>query len=384
MKTTKILVWTVFMLNSLACRSVQALSSVKEFSPIPKGEEGPVGLDFKLSRARDIPHTVTRSMPAFSEQEQRDEFFDPSDLLKSYMKVSFGRISEAQFAQLKSTYFDNTQLSYSSTRNYELVDFMPPQIQAMDGFRFASERVISDIPYYDATREKKFYTYSTLSNCWNTAYEILRGDSKKTSLFYVNGGAAQGFFTDDSYSRKLKVMPLNPSWQDAGKDRNEGLKPFDILLVYGNSFGASSPSLQHVAVFIDDDFYFEKTGPDSTLNYRFTTFDTIAGVYGAYNEARIELRRFQGKTLPQAREVFSYQATGTALPSGFASDELTAVLPTLSQEISGFWPSNFEETSYRILYLFADAPMVLDTATQRYKLDAKALQQALKGERLKD
>ncbi len=354
----------------LACRSGGNSSSVKEFEPTPKADEVEEIKDFKLASVADIPQKVTRAVPEFDPDEAAsDDQFDPWGPEYVVWNVEFGRIKEAEFQRLQATYYKNPRLIYDPKRKYQIIDFMPPQIQAMAGLRFKSESLDTDIPSVPGKSGKKpRVSLETFSNCWNAAYEIVRASETDSSIYYLDEAVVRSVFTDPKRSELLSSLPLTAS----EVERNAGRKPFDLLMVYNDQ------ELIHVAVYLDKDFYFEKTGPDSRLNYRFVGFQDIEKVYSTWRKPRIEFRRFLPQTLPPANEVFSMKAQGTNFPDGFITEEYLKSHPDFLSQVSYWSPRNWKDTDYRNIYRFVTAKLQYNEKLQRFEMSRDAFKPLLK------
>lgn len=340
-----------------------------EFSD-PEGEK----IDFKLRKAGDIPYSVVRRVPKYSEEDLEDDTNDPMSNDGVYYDITFGKLTKDQFETLQRVYHKNPSATYSSAREYALEDFMPPQIQALKGLRFESEEIDSEIPFPSADGRPRTFILNALSNCWNAAYEVVRDDPSKTYLYYVDSKVADSVLHDERYSTVVKTFNFN-DWTSpaAAENRNAGLEPNDIILVYGKSIWGEG--LQHVAVFLDNDLYFEKTGPDRLMNYRFAPFSDIAETYSEYSNTRVEVRRFKRGVLPPAPEVFTFAARGTPLPEAvLQSQDLLNAYPEL--------PKMITESNDQFNYVMVDARLRLNTGTQRYELDPAAFNQILRGEKI--
>lgn len=356
-----------------SCRHESNASRVKEFLPTPDDLETETVKDFKLSRVADIPQTIERASPEFDEElAAEDDQFDPFGADHKVWRVSFGKITADQFVKLQTTYYKNPQLSYDSTRSYTLVDFMPPQIQALSGLRFQSETINVDIPApVNAKGKKPSVQWQTLSNCWNMSFEVLRADPKTTEIFYIDPEVAAKFYSDPQYFDTLSTYGMEENLADVAQ-RNKGLKPFDQMLVY------SEGQLLHVATYIDQDFFFEKTGPDDLLNYRFTKYSEIAETYLTWDDTKIVFVRFKPQPLPKAEELFSMKARGETLPAGLIDEDFLARNPDfLSRVTKWFPPGNWQETSYRTFFAVAEVPLEYDAKKGRYKLEASAFKAVL-------
>src|SRR5207245_718347 len=117
------------------------------------------------------------------------------------------------------------------------------------------------------------------TNCWNAVWEVLRGSKESTNVFYIDPTRARSVLESPTYSRPVKELSAaEASSAEDEAARNAGLQPRDVLLIVGQSQQDDegrtvAGTLVHAALFIDDDFYFEKTSPDDFSTYRFVSFN---------------------------------------------------------------------------------------------------------------
>ncbi|NRA68133.1 MAG: hypothetical protein HRU19_26860 [Pseudobacteriovorax sp.] len=165
-------------------------------------------------------------------------------------------------------------------------------------------------------------TIKAMTNCWTTAYEVLRGADDGFMTFFASDAAIMKYISypgapdaqfnsdDSDYSRFIKEL----SWQEACvpssrrscpqddmvAKRNQSLLPGDLLLIYRNP-----SAIEHAAIYIDNDFYFERTGAKGkNYLYRLVPFAEIASFYS--DPASVfRFRRFVDKTpLPDPLDSF--------------------------------------------------------------------------------
>jgi hypothetical protein len=180
----------------------------------------------RLSHAPEIPHQclkyVDKSVQLF--------FWQTS------LGFQFGRLSRTQWQILSQHYssWHHHRTPYNSLRNYDLLDFLPPVIQALDRHRFISEtRSLSPVS------DRQLVT-----NCWGTTYEILRLSQRSTLESPVL------FVT--------KAQPMLNLLRRISTPITTTIQPGDVLLVshrHGNQ-----EYLDHTAIAIDQQIVFEKAG----------------------------------------------------------------------------------------------------------------------------
>ena len=104
------------------------------------------------------------------------------------------------------------------------------------------------------------------------------------------------FFEDDKYSTKIVSWRGSKTTRDSDRlSRNKDLRPGDIVVI-GPGAENGGP-VYHVALFIDDDLFFEKAGPENRKLARFTTSENLVKTYEG---SLFTARRMKGNPLPAA------------------------------------------------------------------------------------
>jgi len=278
--------------------------------------------NLQLARSQGIDHRILRKTV-----ETGKYFFD-----SHFYDVEFPNLSESEFRRLQDIYGGWSQSRHLETfqpgKVWTLSDFLPPAMAAKLGNVFQGEETQRQLPrIFGANADgKRIPTpVQLISNCWGTAYEVLRGSqtfSDELILFYAPQRQARAVFFDPQWSEELrrisKMVPSDPSV------RNSGLKPGDVLVI-GDAW------LQHVAIFVDDDLYFEKSGTGNTALYRLNTWETIVATWPPDLHG-YSWRRFNHHPLPDPSELFNLK---TSLPPHldltlFSEDELRELTAELN------------------------------------------------------
>ncbi len=224
-------------------------------------------------------------------------------------KISFLDITEKQFEGLMALYsghsLHKSKISFDpEKRVYPLTDFLPPYYQALSGKRFEKGFWFSDLadivfPGFSSIRTQRA---TTSINCWNTTWELTRiakeRDPKEQvfNSFHVPFEQILPQLTSDQTSSFLQyaetsspadLSPLFPH------ERNQALQTGDYLLL--SVIEASGRKrLEHTAIFIDTDVYFEKTAEGSDSKFRFVTYEAIVNLFNGRNQGlrtHVEWRR---------------------------------------------------------------------------------------------
>jgi hypothetical protein len=202
-----------------------------------------------------------------------------------------GRLSYAQWQKLTKTYgaWHNASLlaPYNPQRNYELLDFMPPTLQAWDRHRFyAQEQTLSGLNIGGG--RSPLTKVQLVTNCWGTVYEILRladGLQVQSPVLFVT--AAQPML------ETLRQISI------AVKDEQPG----DIVLISHRH--GDREYLDHTVLVVDRNLFFEKAGTGDEVPYRFLEAQTLQQIW---NPAifRYELRHpLKSQRLPLPSDRFS-------------------------------------------------------------------------------
>jgi hypothetical protein len=280
---------------------------------------------------------IPRGITAFALSTPIDGIADP--LLRNHLSFKLGRLTLSQFTQIKETYSGwsgaaKSKAIFLPEREYELIDFLPVAMQALVGKRF-EERTI-DVPA-DVSPPRSIrdpFSINLSSNCWTTAYEIQRHASDAFVAFYVAPNQIRKVLEDNSVSDVVKSLNQTELALENSQLRNQSIKPGDTLYIYGpgallqtdaSAIAASKEELLHVAIFLDDDVYFEKSAKESQSAYRIASFSDIRKKYsdkstGSTEQYRYVFRRFGKAELKHPAEEFS-MAVSPPYDKVMASDD---------------------------------------------------------------
>ena len=255
----------------------------------------------QLARSQDFPHRILRRTVATGKYFFDSDFYD----------VEFPMLNENEFRRLQNIYGGwsrtRNQETFQSGKVWNLSEFLPPAMAAKLGNVFQGEETLEMLPHIFGTKAdgKRIATpVQLISNCWGTAYEVMRGaqtHSDELILFYAPQRLARAVFFDPQWSEEIR--PISKTVSTDPSLRNAGLMPGDVLVI-GNTW------LQHVAIFVDDDLYFEKSGTGNSALYRLNTLDTIVATWPPDLHG-YSWRRFHRQPLPDPSELFNLK---TSLP----------------------------------------------------------------------
>ena len=220
------------------------------------------------------------------------------------LDAEFGKLSPGAFQNLIEAYSGSwsqtkSQVQWHPDVEYTLLDFLPPLLQAVNGLHFQSSRSTQyNLPSFvggpnDAVQQRTEQEVLLACNCWGFAWEVLyQADSADTCQMTVSTAdstSAWRAFTgrgfDSIQSSKSNPTLLSP---DQKLVRNRKLQPGDVLLIWhelpnkaksmkGNSNYNSDNNLylDHVAVVLDKDIYYEKSGSGDNTPFRMTTWEGL-------------------------------------------------------------------------------------------------------------
>lgn len=302
-----------------------------------------------------------------------------ADFNKFHYSVKFPSLNEAQFNQLKSIYSGwsdaPSQVVFIPNRPYLLTDFLPLAIQATVGKRFKDQ--FSPVPM--AAMEAlgraagNIGNVTTDTNCWAIAYEVTRQSNSSLAIFNSGEVQTKNVFENKKIIEFEQELTPNNAKLDAAANRNRDLKPGDVLFVYRvidlENSKNKAELLKHVAVYLDNDFYFERTGPGSELAYRLVHYSDIVGRYnddGSTANFKYAVRRYEKNAFKHPSQVFSISAQ---FPDR-VDPSSKAVLDGLS---FGMQTSKFEGvTNNESLATIRDFKFIFDTVTKRASLEPAA------------
>ncbi len=249
-------------------------------------------IDSTLSRLLNRPVAYEIFDNALPEMQRR------SPESKEIIQIPLGKLTQEEFNKLRDYFPFQSQINWEKNREYDLVDFLSPVMQALSG-KYLKERYDSDLPWMNQEDiDLRTTSVSQVSNCFTTTWEILR------NLFLpVNQQVFHAFWWNDEMTFDLLTRP-DISEAISEQRSNTG----DAVIFFGenNKGGDTFRILLHTAIRITDDLYFDK--PDTTSEYGWrlvrkkTMYDFISEntkylVEEEGYQIRSEHRRFHGSNL---------------------------------------------------------------------------------------
>lgn len=225
------------------------------------------------------------------------------------LEVRFGQIDRATFDRLHATFGGLSRVPYAPARSYDLVDFLPPAVQALvnQDVELPAPKVIPNSAQWLSLFEAPDPTLpdvelSPTTNCHGAAHAIARayqGVDDTLEVYFGDADPAQ-WVAADHFST---VHTLDPGHSD-GLSQLE-LQPGD-LVQFHRPFGVDT--LLHSAVHVGGGVFFEK--PNTELEhedspYRLGDAEMITRPVADHAGAdpRITVLRPRGE-LPPGREIF--------------------------------------------------------------------------------
>lgn len=195
---------------------------------------------FGVKNARVVP------IPISVDEEGSPEF--------SYHRIHLGRLDRGAFERVRAALQFPLPIagrtwmpSYDPSREYNLMDFLPPKIAPVLGHYFYG---LIEAPWAAGLRQGLDPNIEVDANCWSTALDVLRSGEEPTSF--------HGFWEPQPTWLK------DPRWSTGVANPSlENLRAFDYLIEYDNR-----NRVQHVAIYIGAGLVFEKTAPSEIGLYR--------------------------------------------------------------------------------------------------------------------
>lgn len=212
------------------------------------------------------------SLPSFS--LSLDAEFGPLDTITFLgLQEMFGSWSETK-----------SKVKWIEGEKYTLLDFLPPLCQAVNGLYFKSSRKkLSGLPSFvggpnEMAKMRTEQEVLLTTNCWGFAWEVLyQADNADVSNMQISTADPQSAwraFTNPNFFYLVQTSRTNSKLLTDAAARNKFLKGGDTLLIW-HQIPGQSLYLDHVAILIDDDLYYEKSGSGDNVPFRLGTWDMI-------------------------------------------------------------------------------------------------------------
>ena len=170
------------------------------------------------------------------------------------------------------------RVMWKPDRSYTLLDFLPPLLQACSGLHFQSSRTLqSGLPSFAEKQANVLLT----SNCWGFAWEVLfQADNRDTQALTISTAdptSAWRALTGPGFDL-IQSSRTQPRILQDMVIRNQKIQAGDVLLIWHQNPSTTSGTdlyLDHVAIVLDKDVYYEKSGSGDKVPFRVSTWDMI-------------------------------------------------------------------------------------------------------------
>lgn len=256
----------------LRCRLIRSLHktralftqvpSVKEPHPIKLPGAESLGITDYIGVAYNAGEAA--SLPSFALSLDVDFGTLPN-------KTTFDKLCDKYCGWSKT----KSKVQWNATEKYSLLDFLPPVMQAVSGKHWRTTRHQKLLPNVQkqTTRSDVIGAF----NCWGYAWEAQRAASHLCEELTIHTGEprqAWKAFTEGGRFRRVQSSRVDSHLLDpnARKRRNQNLEPGDVLLIYHDNGAGEGIYLDHVATYIDEDLYFERSGSGDRVPFRLNTW----------------------------------------------------------------------------------------------------------------
>lgn len=221
------------------------------------------------------------------------------DVRNYRLRVEFGTLTKAQYDLLMNRFLGRGFVPYDALRRYELADFLPPKAQTLEG-RWLLTVLEKDPRIPVEWNDPKMVVLGSRDpvevsvgmNCWMLAYEILRDLRNPTApqelaVSYFGSSVAGRLFEAGEHFADAGALKKS-DWLGAdAKARNIGREVYDVLSI-STQFNLNAPA--HVALWVDDDIYLEKTNFMSDDPIRLAFFKDVVAPYLEQDSNDIPMR----------------------------------------------------------------------------------------------
>jgi len=273
---------------------------------------------------------------------------DVVDLLKFGTEIVFSKLTSEECENLK-----NNANSYSHAKTKSLYkcgasstvslsEVLPLPMQALNHHRL--ENVF---------QQYQGENFLTLSNCWSTAYSLLRdikGGVNGHTLFMASPRQMNDFFNDGASFKEIASFSSGVKSSSMHSSLLEKAQPGDLVVFYT---GENIPT--HAVMVAFEGIFFEKAGFNVMHAYRTTTFEEVLKLWvDGKMLYKTELIRSQKSSFSSPQELFSTKKVGNT--SVFFDQESIAVknnpfldlIFEVNSSLSVIPQKYFDEKAYKI------------------------------------
>jgi len=216
-----------------------------------------------------LNYSVNKREFKWSKLDQEVNYENKYLALDAYvLQISLSKMSKKNFQKLKARYGNLSEVPYSPNQIYDLIDFLPPFIQAFDQKQFVPQFVSVNWPKIDEIDvdgsveidqliewidNKSTITLST--NCWGTGNSLLRSiwkNSRELEFGWIGRGDASSRFSGEGFQ----------------KVKDKQIRFGDIMLVEYYNANLDDHVANHLAFIIEPELVFEKTDASENDAFR--------------------------------------------------------------------------------------------------------------------
>jgi hypothetical protein len=314
------------------------------------------------------------------------------------LNADFGTLDCVTFLCLQDAYCGwsetKSRVKWKEGESYTLLDFLPPIMQAVSGLYFKSSRQLQPaLPSFlggpnTTVQERVEQQVILTTNCWGFAWEVLfQADNKDVRQMQISTAdpkSAYAAFSGPGFYL-VQTSRFNSKLLTNTRLRNKGLKAGDVLLIW-HQIPGQDLYLDHTAIVIDDDVYYEKSGSGDQTPFRLTTWEGITanfppGIFTWEWRRLVRNRNVQNKKegkfrLKSAMETFGLdqQLKRGTLPSSDRFNVINELFPSVQQSLTLQAESGndgtIEGNTYTGIYVLED--LVFSKKTGRATLPLSA------------
>lgn len=207
-------------------------------------------------------------------------------------------LTQNQFQTLLKAYCGwsetKSRVVYKKGHRYTLLDFLPPLMQATSGLHFeSSRRKQFGLPSLVGGPDDRVRRYSEqeillTSNCWGFAWEVLyQADNADTSAMTISTAdptSAWRAFSGPNFDL-IQTSLTQPKLLSDAELRNRDVQAGDVLLIWHRNPSTTTGTdlyLDHVATYLDNDVYYEKSGSGDKVPFRVSEWQMITANFPTY------------------------------------------------------------------------------------------------------
>lgn len=204
---------------------------------------------------------------------QQLQGFDSADPHIYLLSVHLGQLNQTQFTKLKAYFGNQSSVSFDSNRSYDLKDFLPPAMQALLNKKLNDMDLSSfDCPKDEYGDEEDCWllranitSVSSMVNCIGTAFEMSRIIQKQ------NGAGTYHLYSPG----RVEASYILKDKSNGASVPQKNLKFGDVLYYTQKLDTVWGEQVQHMAIFIAGNIYFEKRDSSEQDPYRLVLLEDV-------------------------------------------------------------------------------------------------------------